>query len=63
MLVGGEFTKIGGQLIAVTTVLGLGVAFVPVARADPAGDACAALVNARFKLFYAFIPALRVLGS
>ena len=35
------------QLIAVTTVFGLGLAFVPAAWADPASDACAALVDAR----------------
>jgi hypothetical protein len=35
------------QSIAVTTVFGLGLAFVPAAWADPASDACAALVDVR----------------
>ena len=39
------------QSIAVTTVFGLGLAFVPAARADPASDACAALANARGALY------------
>jgi len=39
------------QLIAVTTVLGLGLAFTPAAWADPSGDACAALVEARSALY------------
>jgi hypothetical protein len=34
-----------------TTVLGLGLAFVPAAWADPASDACAALVDARNTLY------------
>jgi hypothetical protein len=37
--------------IAVTTVFGLGLAFVPAAWADPASDACAALVDARGTLY------------
>ena len=44
------------QLIAVVTVLGLGVAFGQAARADAASEACAALVNARSAL-YAMIAA------
>jgi hypothetical protein len=39
------------QLIAVTTVFGLGLAFVPAAWADQASDACAALVDARSALY------------
>ena len=39
------------QSIAATTVFGLGLAFVPAARADQASDACAALVNARGALY------------
>ena len=39
------------QSIAVTTVFGLGLAFVPAALADPASDACAALANARTALY------------
>ena len=39
------------QSIAVATVFGLGLAFVPAAWADPASDACAALVNARIALY------------
>ena len=39
------------QSIAVTTVFGLGLAFVPAAWADPASDACAALVDARSALY------------
>jgi hypothetical protein len=39
------------QSIAVTTVFGLGLAFVPAARADQASDACAALVDARSALY------------
>ena len=39
------------QMIAVTTAFGLGLAFAPPAWADPAGDACAALVNARVTLY------------
>ena len=35
------------QSIAIATVFGLGLAFVPGAWADPASDACAALVDAR----------------
>ncbi len=37
--------------IAVMMVLGLGLASVQAARADSAGDACAALVNARTTLY------------
>jgi hypothetical protein len=39
------------QTIAVITVFGLGLAFVPAAWADPASDACAALANARTALY------------
>ena len=39
------------QSIAVTTVFGLGLAFVSAAWADPASDACAALVDARSALY------------
>jgi hypothetical protein len=39
------------QSIAVTMVFGLGLAFVPAAWADPASDACAALVDARSALY------------
>ena len=39
------------QSIAVTTVFGLGLAFVSAARADPASDACAALVDTRIALY------------
>jgi hypothetical protein len=39
------------QWIAVTMVFGLGLAFVPAAWADPASDACAALVDARSALY------------
>lgn len=39
------------QSIAVTTMFVLGLAFVPAARADPASDACAALVDARSALY------------
>ena len=39
------------QSIAIATVLGLGLAFVPGAWADPASDACAALVIARSALY------------
>lgn len=41
----------GSQSIAITTALGLGLAFVPVAWADPASDACAALADARSALY------------
>jgi hypothetical protein len=37
--------------IAMTTVFGLGLAFVPAAWADPASDACASLANARSALY------------
>jgi len=39
------------QSIAVATVFGLGLAFVPAARADQASDACAALVDTRSALY------------
>ena len=39
------------QSIAVTTVFGLGLAFVSAAWADPASDACAALIEARGTLY------------
>ena len=39
------------QSIAVTTVFGLGLVFVLVARADPTSDACAALVDVRIALY------------
>jgi hypothetical protein len=39
------------QTIAVTTVFGLGLAFVSAAWANPASDACAALANARTALY------------
>jgi len=41
----------GSQSIALTTVLGLGLALVPAAWADPASDACAALADARSALY------------
>jgi hypothetical protein len=39
------------QSIAVTTVFSIGLAFIPAAWADPASDACAALVDARGTLY------------
>ena len=39
------------QSISVMTVFDLGHAFVTSARADPAGDACAALVDTRIALY------------
>jgi hypothetical protein len=39
------------QSIAVTTVFGLGLAFISAAWADPATDACAALVDTRTALY------------
>ena len=39
------------QSIAVTTVFSIGLAFVPAAWADPASDACAALVDSRGTLY------------
>jgi hypothetical protein len=39
------------QSIAVTTVFGLGLAFVSAAWADPASDACAALADTRTALY------------
>ena len=39
------------QSIALATVIGLGLAFAPVAWADSASDACAALVDARNALY------------
>ena len=44
------------QSIAVTTLIGLGLAFLPTAWAAPVSDACAALVDARTTL-YAMISA------
>ena len=41
----------GSQSIAITTVLGLGLALVPAAWADPASVACAALADARSALY------------
>jgi hypothetical protein len=38
--------------ISATMVFGLGLAFVPVAWADPASDACAALVDSRSALYF-----------
>jgi hypothetical protein len=40
-----------GQSVVVIMVFGLGMAFVPVAWADPASDACAALANGRSALY------------
>jgi hypothetical protein len=42
---------ISSQSVAVTTVLGLGLALAPAAWADPTTDACAALVEARSALY------------
>jgi hypothetical protein len=39
------------RAIAVTTVFGLGLTFVSAAWADPASDACAALVDSRSALY------------
>jgi hypothetical protein len=39
------------QSIAVTAVFALGLTFVPAAWADPASDACVALVDARSALY------------
>ncbi len=39
------------RVIAVTTVIGLGLTFVSAAWADPASDACAALVDSRSALY------------
>jgi len=39
------------QSIAVTTVLGLGLAFIPAAWAAPASEACLALADARSTLY------------
>lgn len=41
----------GSQSIAITTALGLGLAFVPAAWAHSASDACAALADARSALY------------
>ena len=41
----------GSQSIAVTTMFSLGLVFVPAAWAEHAGDACAALANARTALY------------
>ena len=46
-----RFSVHTSQSIAVTTVFCLGLAFVPAAWADPASDACAALVDARGTLY------------
>jgi hypothetical protein len=43
--------RTGSQLIAITTALGLGLAFVPAAWADPASDACTPLADARNALY------------
>jgi len=43
--------RTGSQLIAIMTALGLGLAFVPAAWADPASDACTALADARNALY------------
>jgi hypothetical protein len=37
--------------IVVTTIFGLGLAFIPATWASPASDACAALANARTALY------------
>ena len=51
-LLGGKgLSMTSSQSIAVTTVFGLGLAFVPAAWADPASDACAALADARTALY------------
>ena len=39
------------QSIAVTTIFGVGLTFVPAAWAGPASDACAALVDSRSALY------------
>jgi hypothetical protein len=39
------------KMIGATTMLGLGLAFIPSAWADPASNACAALVDTRVALF------------
>jgi len=39
------------EMIAMTTVFSLGLALVPFAWADPASEACAALVDARVALY------------
>jgi len=42
---------ISSQSIAVSVVFGLGLAFISIACADPASDACGALANARTALY------------
>jgi hypothetical protein len=44
------------QSIAITTAFVLGLAFVPIARADPASEACAALLDARTALYSMISP-------
>lgn len=51
MLQGVSLPMTRSQFIAVTMVFGLGLAFVSSAWADPASDACAALVDARTSLY------------
>ena len=46
-----ELSMTSGQSIAVTTMLGLGLACAPAAWASPKSDACAALVDARNALY------------
>jgi hypothetical protein len=42
---------ISRRSIAVTTVFGLGLSFIPAAWANPASDVCASLVDARTALY------------
>jgi hypothetical protein len=42
---------ISRRSIAVTTVFGLGLSFIPAAWANPASDVCASLVDARIALY------------
>ena len=51
MLQGVRLPMTRSQFIAVTMVFGLGLAFVSSAWADPASDACAALVDSRNALY------------
>ena len=54
MLFEGQWLPMTGSqsiAITITTALGLGLAFVPAAWADPASDACAALADARSALY------------
>ena len=51
MLQGVRLPMARSQFIAVPMVFGLGLAFVSSAWADPASDACAALVDARTSLY------------